>query len=80
MSIQEILGDQISPKVAYYSPEEFIAKLHDWAMEDPGGGAIERGKPRKRQFDFTQKTAEQRASEEAKLRKNLAETMKRNLK
>jgi len=80
MSIQEILGDQISPKVAYYSPEEFISMLHDWAMEDPGGGAIERSKPRKRQFDFTQKTAEQRISEEAKLRKKLAETMKRNLK
>lgn len=35
-------------RVGFYLPDEFISKLADWAVDDPEGGAIEQGKPRKR--------------------------------
>jgi hypothetical protein len=38
-------------KVGFYALDEFISKLFDWAAADPEGGALERGKPRKRKMN-----------------------------
>ena len=35
-------------KVGFYTPQEFITQLFNWAADDPEGGAIERGQPQKR--------------------------------
>jgi hypothetical protein len=37
-------------QVDFFVPEEFLAKLFDWAAEDPAGAALERGKPRKQKI------------------------------
>jgi len=64
--------------VGFYSPEEFISKLHDWALDDPDGGKIERGKPRKRKIEFTTSmTEEERRKRENEMLKKLAQAMKR---
>jgi hypothetical protein len=31
--------------VGFYSPEEFMSKLTDWALDDPAGGIAERKNP-----------------------------------
>jgi hypothetical protein len=55
-------------KVGFYSPDEFLDQLSDWALDDLEGGAVERAKPRKQEIDFNpspeklaQRDAEQRA-------------------
>ncbi len=63
--IREVLGhigDQ-SARVGFYSPEEFISKLYTWAADDPEGGSLERGKPRKRPITLD----EQRLNEQTML-------------
>ncbi|HEV2436924.1 MAG TPA: type IV secretion system DNA-binding domain-containing protein [Verrucomicrobiae bacterium] len=35
-------------KVGFYTPQEFITQLFNWAADDPEGGAIQRGQPVKR--------------------------------
>ena len=49
------IGDQ-SARVGFYSPEEFISKLYDWAADDPEGGSLERGKLRKRPITLAEQT------------------------
>ena len=63
--IQEALGNTVSPstQVGFYSPEEFVSKLYDWAADDPEGGSQERGKLRKRPITL----AEQKQNEKTML-------------
>jgi type IV secretion system coupling TraD/TrwB family protein len=81
--IQELLSQTAAPeqiaRVGFYIPEEFISKLYDWAMDDPGGAAVERNKPNKRKiaFDTVQMTDGERREREAEMLKSLAEVMKR---
>jgi len=76
--IQQALGDGGGKNVGFYAPEEFISKIHDWAMEDPGGAMIEKSKPRKRQIQFNSAhlTDEERRQREGELLKSLAQVMK----
>jgi hypothetical protein len=50
--IRQLLAESLSPeecaRVAFYSPEEFVSKLHEWALDDPAGGVTEKGKLRRR--------------------------------
>jgi guanylate kinase len=77
--IQEALADIVSPTVGFYSPEEFISKLHAWAMDDPEGGTLEKDKPRRRKiaFNTAQLTDEERQQRENELLQSLARAMKR---
>jgi hypothetical protein len=81
--IQQLLAPAATPeqmaRVGFYSPEEFVSKLHDWAMDDPGGGILEKGKPRKRKivFDTSQLTEAERKQREEDMLKALTEAMKR---
>ena len=74
--------DKDLSKVGFYTPKEFSAQLFDWATDDPEGGKIEKGKPRKRVFNFD-KSSEGKASraekEEAML-VDLKQIMDRNRK
>jgi hypothetical protein len=65
--------------VAFYSPEEFISQLHDWAMSDPAGGTTEKGKPRRRLIDLSAAglTEDERRQREADMLKSLADLMRR---
>jgi len=77
-NIRESLAGTDGGMVGFYSPEEFISKLHDWALDDPDGGKIERGKPRKRKIEFTTSmTEEERRKRENEMLKKLAQAMKR---
>lgn len=71
-----------SVRVNYYSPEEFISFLYRWASNDPLGGDVERGKPRKHKlflFSINHSREEQEASDKEML-KVLTAAMKRNPK
>jgi hypothetical protein len=80
--IQQLLSETASSeqiaRVGFYLPEEFISKLYDWAMEDPAGAALEKGKPRKRTiaFNTAQLTEGERRQREEEMLKSLAEAMK----
>ena len=77
--IQEALADTDTPTVGFYSPDEFISKLHAWAMDDPAGGTLEKGKPRKRKiaFNTAQLTDAERQRREQELLNGLKQAMKR---
>ncbi len=77
--IQAALADTGGPTVGFYSPTEFISKLHAWAMDDPAGGTMEKGKPRKRKiaFNTAQLTDAERQQRENELLQSLAQAMKR---
>ena len=66
------------PSRIFILPEEFISKLYDWAMEDPGGATLEQGKPRKRRIalNTTPLTEGERRQREDDMLKSLAEVMK----
>lgn len=66
-------------KVGFYSPEEFISKLYDWATDDPQGGLTEKGKPKKRKisFDAANLTGAELKQREDDMLKALVEAMKR---
>jgi hypothetical protein len=54
--IQEALpatipADQIQ-RVGFYAPDEFIARLFEWAAADPSGGSVEQGKPKKQKISL----------------------------
>lgn len=49
--LESALDAQI-PKVGFYSPEEFISKLYEWAADDPAGGIAERSKRSKQKIDL----------------------------
>jgi hypothetical protein len=79
--IQQALSAEarLSDGVGFYSPEEFISKLYIWAGDDPEGGDIERGKPRRRKFDFRagQISEPERKAREHEMLRSIAEAMKR---
>jgi hypothetical protein len=77
--VQEALADAERLTVGFYSPDEFISKLHAWAMEDPDGGTLEKGKPRKRKiaFNTAQLTDAERQRREKELLNGLKQAMKR---
>jgi len=72
-----VSSEQIA-KVGFYSPEEFISKIHDWALDDPDGGTAEQGKPRKRKIVLhpVHLTDAERRQREADMLKSLTEAMK----
>jgi type IV secretion system coupling TraD/TrwB family protein len=80
--IRQLLSETATPeqiaRVGFYLPEEFMSKIYDWAMQDPAGAAVERGKPNKRKidFNFTQLTEGERRQREADMLKSLIEIMR----
>jgi hypothetical protein len=80
--IRELLIQTASPeqiaRVGFYLPEEFISRLYDWAMDDPEGGVLEKGKPKKRKivFNIAQLTGIERKQREDEMLKSLVEVMK----
>lgn len=80
--IQEQLEGSVPPdqkaKVGFYVPAEFISKLHDWAADDPEGGSVERGKPRKRKIDLI--SGQLSDSERKQREKVMLETLRKAMK
>jgi hypothetical protein len=80
--IQQLFLETATPdeaaKVGFYSPDEFISKLNEWAMEDPDGGAVEREKPRKQPIVFDEEpiTLEEQQQREAYLLAALKQALK----
>jgi len=66
-------------KIGFYVPEEFISKLYDWAADDPEGGAVERGKPRKQKIALvaSQLSENERKQREKEMLEALRKAMKR---
>jgi len=64
--------------VLWRSPEGFVAALFEWAAQDPAGGAIERGKRRKRNITLGngQPNGAERQSIEREMLKHLAAAMR----
>ena len=60
-------------------PEELISKLNERAMDDPEGGKIERGKPRKQKIalDAGQLSENERRQCEKEMLETLRKAMKR---
>ena len=77
--VSAMVSPEEAARIGYFHPDEFLAKLFDWATEDPQGGADERSKPRKRMIslDAAQITDADRRQQEAEMLKRLAEAMKR---
>lgn len=71
-------GEQVS-LVTCLRLDEFIAKLFDWAADDPEGGTIERGKRRKQRIrlDAGGLGDDERKQKESAMLQKLAEAMKR---
>lgn len=65
--------------VSFFTPDEFILKLHDWALEDPSGAKIEKEKPRPQSIslDAPGRPEGERQRREKDMLKTLAEAMKR---
>jgi hypothetical protein len=80
--IQELLAQAIPAeqlaRTGFYTPEEFVSKLYDWAMNDPEGGEAERGKRRKRKIalEAGQLTQAEREQQQEDMLKAIAEAMK----
>lgn len=70
-------SDSDREKVAFYKPEDFLSKLFVWAADDPEGGAIERGKPRKRRISLRagQLTEADRQQMEQEMLENIRKRM-----
>jgi len=67
--------------VGFYSPEEFMTKLSDWALEDPEGGAAEKKNPHKNpnvNLSSHPLTDEERKANEKKMLEELKKKMKRD--
>jgi|SRR5665213_1455391 len=62
-------------KVQFDTPDEFISKLSDWATEDPEGGAIEQGKPRKQKMNSESLTPSQIKERGERMLKELRQAM-----
>ncbi len=75
--IRQALSDAGGQTVGWYSPDEFISKLYDWAMADPAGAALEQGKPRKRKIALhpVPLTDGERRAREDEMLKALAQAM-----
>jgi hypothetical protein len=67
-------------KVVFFTPDEFILKLRDWALEDPEGGETEKGKRRKQSInlDGSDLSVNERRRSEKEMLKTLEERMKAN--
>ena len=65
--------------VAFFTPNEFILKLNDWALEDPSGAKVEREKPRPQSIslDASGRPEGERQRREKDMLRTLAEAMKR---
>ena len=79
--IRETLAESgdMAEMVGFYSPSEFISRLHQWATADPEGGTTERGKLRKQPIDLaTGPLSEmERKTNEKKWLANIAKRMER---
>ena len=81
--IQEIFlkqgGNKDASKVGFYTPKEFFAQLFSWAADDPEGGKVEKGKPKKQNFNFNPSPEDiaGRVAEERKMLDELTRLMKR---
>jgi hypothetical protein len=53
MNIRETLQSSGELAVGFYSPDEIISKLREWAGSDPADAVAERSKPTKRKIDFS---------------------------
>ena len=49
----ETNANERAAKVDFFTPDELIAKLFEWAAADAEGGHIEKGKPKKQKFSFS---------------------------
>lgn len=84
--IKEAVAEQGVLKPActinFYSPEEFLSCLFEWASSDPAGGEIERAKPRKQDIDLgsSKMSESERQGRERSMLADLAATMKENKK
>jgi hypothetical protein len=82
-NIQQALMVVIPPgemqKVGFLTPEEFFAKLFEWAQTDPAGAVAERGKPHRRKIALGSATitADERAARETQMLEILRQAMKR---
>lgn len=76
----EQCGSNDVSKVGFYVPKEFFAQLFTWAADDPEGGKIEKGKPKKQIFNFNPSPEDiaNRAEEEREMLDDLTTMMKRN--
>ena len=76
----EQCGSKDVSKVGFYVPKEFFAQLFTWAADDPEGGKIEKGKPKKQIFNFNPSPEDiaNRAEEEQEMLEDLTNLMKRN--
>jgi hypothetical protein len=66
--------------VGFYSPEEFMVKLSDWALDDPEGGIAEKKKPHKNpnlNLMSNPLTEEERRENEKKMLEELKRKMNR---
>jgi hypothetical protein len=66
-------------KVGFYTPDEFVAKLFEWAADDPAGAAAERKKPHKQGLGLAtaQMTEAARKEDEREMLRKIAAAMKR---
>jgi hypothetical protein len=67
--------------VGFYSPEEFMSRLSDWAMDDPEGGVAEKKNPHKNpnlNLVSNPLTEEERKTNEKKMLEDLKKKMKRD--
>lgn len=73
------LPPQDLARVGFYSPEEFIEKLHRLAVADPEGGSVERAKLRKKEVNLSSGhlSEAERKENERKWLSALRERMKR---
>lgn len=79
----QAVKDALAPKEAgmvhCFLLSDFMAKLNDWAMEDPAGGAAERAKPRPQSVSLANELSPQERDRISKERlRKLAERMKRD--
>ncbi len=77
-TLHQALGPEAS-RVRVVLPDELLAALADWALQDLAGGRTERGKRGKRQVRITRSSLpdEERTHREESLLAQLAATMKR---
>jgi hypothetical protein len=73
-----IPADQME-KVSFYAPDEFVARLFEWATDDPAGAVAERKKPHKHGIGLmsAHMTEAERKEHEREMLKKIAEAMTR---
>jgi hypothetical protein len=65
-------------KVGFYSRDDFLNQLSTWALDDPEGGALERAKPRKQDFEASVFSPENPA-QQAEARRALLADLQRKM-